>query len=835
MRKVASNACLAVLPNADNHIAGELPERLFFYIYRMNKRFVITILVLLAYISGHSQGLLPWVETQKSILYEKVYLHVDREFYAPGEKIWFKTYLVNGLTHQLLPGYKNIFVQLVSEEGKVFSDRIILSIKGTAQGDFLIGDSIPDGQYFIRAYTKYLENFGEESYFHKKIVISKAFNSPGIQKTPDAKKIIDVSFWPESGNLVLNAMNYIAFKAVDETGKNMEISGKVTDENDSVISAFRTDFQGMGKIVMMPLEEKSYSVRIDQYPGFIYRFRDFQQDGFALHCKEDGKNQLFTISRNFKRVEKSRVYLVASHKGIVLFYREMEISSLNTALKIGKNVFPPGISKITLLDPQFNELAERLIFINDNISSFKMEINGTEFKTREKVDVLLDFGPEDQDTIQSTLSVAVVNKDYLNAGGSIQTMKSYLLLDSELKGAIENPSSFFSDEKSVSSAEKLDLLLMVQGWRSYYWNELNTYPFEKLKGWNDAGLTVSGYVRALLKNRPVIGGEVVLGPFSGNMLFEQTRTDTLGRFRFDRLYLMDSALIILNAKNERERVNTEIIPEKVFPFQPTVPVLPLQKMYPWQSVPMLFSRDDYYRQLKMEEFIPEKGSVLLGEVEVVGLRKEKEDGHFRLYGEPDNSLKIKEEDYTYQNILDYLQGKVAGVIISGDQISIRGGGTPLFLLDGIEVDDVMFNALVIHIPMNDIDKIEVLKGGANLALFGSKGANGVIAVYTKKGDVNVEMNRYIKGRITQRVRGFKKPSQFYSPRYTPENIRNPKPDYRPTLYWEPALQMGGNHAAFTFFTSDELSDYSVIVEGISKNGKICSARSDFSVKAKYNP
>jgi hypothetical protein len=47
--------------------------------------------------------------------------------------------------------------------------------------------------------------------------------------------------------------------------------------------------------------------------------------------------------------------------------------------------------------------------------------------------------------------------------------------------------------------------------------------------------------------------------------------------------------------------------------------------------------------------------------------------------------------------------------------------------------------------------------------------------------------------------------------------------------------MAGNQAVFSFYTSDELSDYSVIVEGISKNGKICSVRSDFSVTAKYNP
>jgi TonB-dependent SusC/RagA subfamily outer membrane receptor len=808
----------------------------FSCIYRMKKGFVFAFL-LISFIcfSGLSQSLQPWIESRKSILFEKVYLHTDREFYSQGDKIWFKTYHLNGLTHHLFAGYRNIFIQLVSEKGRVWSDRMILSINGTAHGDFVIEDSIPDGQYFIRASTRYLENFGEESFFHKKILISKAFGTQNPLKPRQTENKMDVSFWPESGNLVLNAMNYIAFKAVDADGKSLVISGKIMDQNDSVVTVFSTGYQGMGKLVLMLLEDKTYTARIDQYPEFIYRFADLQPDGMALHVKDEGKNLLFTVSRNFKRTDESRIYLVASHKGMVLFYREMQISGLYSALMIGKNVFPPGISKITLLDTDFKELAERLVFIDDNTEQYSIKISGTEFKTRDRVDVSMDFLPQDGDSVKSTLSVAVVNRDFLRAGGSFQTMKSYLLLDSELKGAIENPASYFLNEEKISSSGKLDLLMMVQGWRSYYWNELNTRSFERMKGWNDAGLTVEGYVKALLSNQPVIGGEVVLGPFSGKLLFHRTKTDSLGRFRFDRLYLKDSSLIILNAKNERGKPNTEIITDVVFPFISSIPAEPLQKMYPWQSVPMMFSHDEYYRQLKREEFIPERGTILIGEVEVVGTHKEKEDGHFRIYGEPDHSLKIKEEDYTYQNILDYLEGKVAGVNISGEQISIRGGGTPLFLLDGMEVDESMFNAMVVHIPMKDIDKIEVLKGGANLALFGSKGANGVIAVYTKKGDVHVETNPYIKGRITQRVRGFKNPSQFYSPRYTPENIRSPKPDYRPTLYWEPDLKMTENHAVFTFYTSDELSEYSVMVEGISKNGKICTLRKDFSVTARNKP
>jgi hypothetical protein len=796
------------------------------------KKVFITLFLFFAYFPGHSQGLQSWIDSQKYLVYEKVYLHVDREFYAPGDIIWFKTYLVSGLTHQLLPGYKNIFVQLVSEGGTVISDRIILSIGGVAQGDLQISDSIPNGHYFIRAYTRYLENFSEKSCFHQKILISRDYNPPETGTLADTGGKIDIAFLPESGTLVLNALNYIAFKAIDETGRGINISGKIVDENDTLVTTFRTDFQGMGRVIMMPQEKKSYFAKIDHHPEIFYRFGDGQENGYALHYKEDGENLLFTVSRNFNKSEKSKIYLAASHKGVVLFYREIEISGFNEVLKIRKNILPSGISKITLLDADLEVQAERLVFIGDKPGLFKLELSGKEFTTRSKVEGNLDFHSDDGDTIQSTLSVAVVSKDYVSIGGNTLNMRSYLLLDSELKGIIENPSSYFIDEEKISSSAKLDLLMMVQGWRSYYWNELNNYHFAKLKGWDDAGLTVQGYVKALFKNRPIIGGEVVLGPFSKTFLFEETRTDSLGRFKFDRLYLKDSALVILNAKNEKDRANTEIIPDPVFPFRTSIPAWPLRNLYPWPTVPMMYHRDEYYRQLKNEEYIPGKGNILLGEVVVIGSRKEKEDGHFRLYGEPDETLKIKEEDYTYQNILDYLDGKVAGLIVSGDQISMRGGGMPLFLLDGMVVLDEMVNDLILHTHISDIDKIEVLKSGGTMAFLGSKGADGVIAIYTKKGDVSAEIKRYVKGRIILRVRGFRKPAQFYSPMYTLENIDNPKADYRPTIFWEPALQMAGDKATFSFYTSDEQTEYSVVVEGISKKGKICSIRSDFSVTGK---
>ncbi|MGF1669994.1 MAG: SusC/RagA family TonB-linked outer membrane protein, partial [Balneolaceae bacterium] len=91
---------------------------------------------------------------------------------------------------------------------------------------------------------------------------------------------------------------------------------------------------------------------------------------------------------------------------------------------------------------------------------------------------------------------------------------------------------------------------------------------------------------------------------------------------------------------------------------------------------------------------------------------------------------------------DALQGKVAGVQVipvdgrpgSTPQIRIRGVGTlndasPLFVVDGLLLDDISF------LDTKDIQSAEVLKDASATAIYGSRGANGVIVITTKQGRV----------------------------------------------------------------------------------------------------
>jgi TonB-linked SusC/RagA family outer membrane protein len=120
--------------------------------------------------------------------------------------------------------------------------------------------------------------------------------------------------------------------------------------------------------------------------------------------------------------------------------------------------------------------------------------------------------------------------------------------------------------------------------------------------------------------------------------------------------------------------------------------------------------------------------------------------------------KISAEEFETQSAIttqDLLQGRAAGVQMTSTSgvvgaranirirgvASITGGGEPLFVVDGVPLNDGVysngFGAVSLNplqdLNPNDIESISVLKDASAVAIYGSRGANGVIIITTKKG------------------------------------------------------------------------------------------------------
>lgn len=107
------------------------------------------------------------------------------------------------------------------------------------------------------------------------------------------------------------------------------------------------------------------------------------------------------------------------------------------------------------------------------------------------------------------------------------------------------------------------------------------------------------------------------------------------------------------------------------------------------------------------------------------------------------------------NVGQALQGRVAGVTVMSDnrpgfspKIRIRGNtsinadNSPLYVVDGFPLVD----ANISNISANDIESLEILKDASSTAIYGSRGANGVVLITTKhgiKGQKNFSVNSYV--------------------------------------------------------------------------------------------
>lgn len=96
-----------------------------------------------------------------------------------------------------------------------------------------------------------------------------------------------------------------------------------------------------------------------------------------------------------------------------------------------------------------------------------------------------------------------------------------------------------------------------------------------------------------------------------------------------------------------------------------------------------------------------------------------------------SSVPVDDKAYFYTDIYEYIKGRVPGVIVNGHSIIIRGIGSinssnePLYVVDGSTMEDISWIS-----PCN-VKSIDVLKDGSACALYGSRGANGVIVIRLK--------------------------------------------------------------------------------------------------------
>ena len=815
---------------------------------------------------------------------EKLYLHTDRTMYMPGENIWFKAYLIDAFSHQPLTYSLYIYVELI-DSSQTIKKRVMVrrTDNMTYYGHLEIPETIAGGVYTIRSYTRFMENTGEDYFFKKNVKIgenreieenrrknfaygnrgsfegsNESFNR-GINKKDD----YHVSLLPEGGNLLSGVLCKVAFKAQNVSGYSEYITGEIVDEKGQSVCPVITKYAGMGSFVFAPEKNKKYSLKCKNAKGREKRFElPAAINTCSLSATSRNSNHFLTVEKSPDCPEQP-LFLLIQSRGFPFYFNVWDNSQKHLAVRSSE--LPSGVIQFILFDGDMNPLSERLVF---NKSADQAEAL---FKTdreaygrRELVKVELSIKDAAGAILEGNLSVAITDDRDIKPD-SMNTILSNLLLSSELKGYIENPAYYLKDNPQSEYA--LDLLMLTHGWRRYNIPAVikGKYEFPKIIFEQSKGIT--GKVTSRVLKRPVEGSIITFATNDGS--YGILETDAEGRFRMYGLDYPDSTRIILQAKNTNKKNNVNLdVDKEIYPKPVYAPDSPLLRIVGNDPAETNNREDDFIQKAAQRARYDEEMRLIeLGEVSVTAKKPDPVLDYY-LNAKPDYAIQREDIKKYDQKNVNRLMMNIPGVVgyYESGVYAFRLVGSnypPVVIIDGVQqnqfegfspfnnirsVDDIKEIFVVgyrktnrfgigpetplgkelLHELMHDFN----ISGPSVVGGIDLWGDMGAIIINTFDGYAGTFIRRRHFNNVSVKPLGYQQPVEFYAPKYeTPEAKNTGIPDYRTTIFWKPDLTVSDEgKACFEFFTSDFPTSYSVVIEGLSTNGKIVHQIAKIDVK-----
>lgn len=194
---------------------------------------------------------------------EKLYLHLDKPFYGAGEKIWFKGYLVNAITHQENAPSNFIITELINRSDSIVERKKIRRDSLGFHNAFTLPPTLPSGDYYLRGYSNWMLNEDPEFLYSRNLKIGNSIDNTIVstieyQQEDDTHYTAKVKFASNTQEAFENTN--IRYRYL-ENGKVKNKGRRKTDGN-GLISISLPDLK--------PSATRSLEVEFDD-PQYIYK------------------------------------------------------------------------------------------------------------------------------------------------------------------------------------------------------------------------------------------------------------------------------------------------------------------------------------------------------------------------------------------------------------------------------------------------------------------------------------------------------------------------------------------------------------------------------------
>lgn len=203
-----------------------------------SKRSITVLLGVLLYFSSLSaqtmqDTIIANFSLMERIPKEKLYLHLDKPFYGAGEKIWFKGYLVNAITHQDNAQSNFIITELINRSDSIVERKKIRRDSLGFHNAFTLPATLPAGDYYLWGYSNWMLNEDPDFFFSRNIKIGNSIDNTIVssieyQQEDDTHYTAKIKFTSNVQAVFENTtIKYLYL----ENGKIKNKGKKKTDEN----------------------------------------------------------------------------------------------------------------------------------------------------------------------------------------------------------------------------------------------------------------------------------------------------------------------------------------------------------------------------------------------------------------------------------------------------------------------------------------------------------------------------------------------------------------------------------------------------------------------------
>jgi hypothetical protein len=612
-----------------------------------------------------------------------------------------------------------------------------------------------------------------------------------ISKVPLASEKINVTFFPEGGNLVPGIPQRIIYEATDQLGNPVSLKADIIDEQGKIIASAPTIQPGLGVFSLLNSSSQKLVLRITSDIGKNQQTQlpSLSPGSMSISVKKnDGQNLSLLLGRSPKS-ELAKLMIVAVSNGELIWASDFELGQAGV-LNVPLENFHSEIATIAVFNETGNLIGQRLVYTGKSPSlNLSLIPDKSVYKKGEEGNIRVKVTGPDGLPVRTELAASLADR---------YAFPSSALGVSFLNYGLEKPLPF---KEPLSKVNKIamDYYLAVNSLKGFDWSQVIAVDPSKPLNIRTGAMRVSGKV-VDLKNLPVPNALVSMSNSSLQQF--NARSNQHGEFVINLPVPVEIKDLSASATDESGKGNYHVILNKSF-------------------------KDELINNLNN---IDVKDSLILEKLNQANYFKNNPDF---LKATPPvkarSSENKKREPYWKKylsgssDLLDILKS-IRPYEIKGGKIIFRGSNSfiaqdgALIVIDGQRMGTDA-SALSVINPF-DIEDIQIYVNPVDMSRFTSLNSVGVIEIKTKRGKVDDEPVEKTDNR-----------NENTTHQFIPSAIGYEKYDLKTTLQWIPVLYTDENgEATIPFKTGGIKSTFILEIAGFTDKGQWIGNQTEIKVE-----